>query len=624
MKEELSEFRSGEERSYDLRGPRRWIFSHLLRYPWLPALAFLFSVGNNVGYSGIQVLVGRAFDLLSKPGSDAGGLAAVALLIAGASALQGLAGVGRNLSFELLAQRIERDARAELFSSLLGKSQTFHSRQRLGDLMARATNDVHFLNLMFSPGLAMIMDSALTMVVPLFVIASIEPRLLLVPAVFAVLLCLTVWEYNRRLAPATDEQRERFGELNAALADALEGIETVKANLGEARETARFAQGAGRLRDLYIRVARIEGRYWPLLLFALCWGAAFFHALLLWRAGALSLGEAVGFMLLFNAFRFTTFISIFSFNLFQMGLSSAARVLETIVARTDLDENPKGVAKRIEGRVEFRGVSFSFCGPSGCEAPAAFAAGPGGASAGGASAGGASASPLVLKDLSFVVEPGQTVAVVGRTGSGKTSLARLVNRVFDADEGQVLVDGIDVREWNLESLRSQIASIEQDVFLFSRSIRDNIAFGRDGPGKDGAFPDAQIEAAAREAQAHHLISGAERGYATPVGAAAFRLVVSHLSTPPELQNPGGVMRFPVGRSELWRSDAPPRRHHAARRRAGNRKSPSTAGAKDRRDRGPIALTGRSMRTPGSGRPSLSMSAQTCASSRRRGIYAARL
>ena len=512
MKEELSEFRSGEERSYDLRGPRRWIFSHLLRYPWLPALAFLFSVGNNVGYSGIQVLVGKAFDLLAKPGSGADGLAAVALLIAGASALQGLAGVGRNLSFELLAQRIERDARAELFSSLLGKSQTFHSRQRLGDLMARATNDVHFLNLMFSPGLAMIMDSALTMVVPLFVIASIEPRLLLVPAVFALLLCLTVWEYNRRLAPATDEQRERFGELNAALADALEGIETVKANLGEARETARFAKGAGRLRDLYIRVARIEGRYWPLLVFALCWGAAFFHALLLWRAGALSLGEVVGYMLLFNAFRFTTFISIFSFNLFQMGLSSAARVLETIVARTDLDENPRGFSKRIEGRVEFRGVSFSFCGPSGCEAAAAFAAGPGGGSA-----GGGSASPLVLKNLSFVVEPGQTVAIVGRTGSGKTSLARLVNRVFDADEGQVLVDGIDVREWNLESLRSQIASIEQDVFLFSRSIRDNIAFGRDGPGGDGAFPDAEIEAAAREAQAHDFVSGFEKGYATEVG-----------------------------------------------------------------------------------------------------------
>ncbi|HOX48829.1 MAG TPA: ABC transporter ATP-binding protein [Spirochaetales bacterium] len=512
MKEELSEFRSGEERSYDLRGPRRWIFSHLLRYPWLPALAFLFSVGNNVGYSGIQVLVGKAFDLLAKPGSGADGLAAVALLIAGASALQGLAGVGRNLSFELLAQRIERDARAELFSSLLGKSQTFHSRQRLGDLMARATNDVHFLNLMFSPGLAMIMDSALTMVVPLFVIASIEPRLLLVPAVFALLLCLTVWEYNRRLAPATDEQRERFGELNAALADALEGIETVKANLGEARETARFAKGAGRLRDLYIRVARIEGRYWPLLVFALCWGAAFFHALLLWRAGALSLGEVVGYMLLFNAFRFTTFISIFSFNLFQMGLSSAARVLETIVARTDLDENPRGFSKRIEGRVEFRGVSFSFCGPSGCEAAAAFAAGPGGGSA-----GGGSASPLVLKNLSFVVEPGQTVAIVGRTGSGKTSLARLVNRVFDADEGQVLVDGVDVREWNLESLRSQIASIEQDVFLFSRSIRDNIAFGRDGPGGDGAFPDAEIEAAAREAQAHDFVSGFEKGYATEVG-----------------------------------------------------------------------------------------------------------
>lgn len=502
MREELSEFRSGEERSYDLRGPKRWILSHLLRYPWLPALAFLFSVGNNVGYSGIQVLVGRAFDVLARPGWAPPELARVALLIAGASILQGLAGVGRNLSFEFLAQKVERDARAELFSSLLGKSQTFHSRQHVGDLMARATNDVHFLNLMFSPGLALIMDSALTMVVPLFMIAAIEPRLLLVPAVFALLLGLTVWEYNRRLAPATGEQRERFGELNAGLADALEGIETVKANLGEARETARFALGAGRLRDLYIRVAKIEGRYWPLLVFALSWGAAFFHALLLWRAGALSLGEVVGYMLLFNAFRFTTFISIFSFNLFQMGLSSAARVLETIVARTDLDENPRGVSRKIEGRVEFRKVSFSFCGPSGCEAP------------GGAGTG--DASPLVLKDLSFTVEPGQTVAVVGRTGSGKTSLARLVNRVFDADGGAVLVDGIDVRDWNLESLRSQIASIEQDVFLFSRSIRDNIAFGKDGSG-EGEAGEGEIERAAREAQAHDFIAGFEKGYATEVG-----------------------------------------------------------------------------------------------------------
>ena len=489
----LSEFRSGEEVRYDLRSPGRWIFSHLMRYPWLPAVAAVLSIANNVGYSGLQVLIGRGFDVVQQHPGQVAALLGIAFLIAGAGLLQGVAGVGRNLSFEFLAQKIERDARAELYSSLLGKSQTFHSRQKVGDIMARATNDVHFLNLMFSPGVALIMDSILTMVVPLVMVATINPRLLLVPSVFVVLLILTVWGYNRRLNPATDEQRRSFGELNASLADALEGIETVKANLGEIRETARFVRGAGKLRDLYIRIARIEGKYWPLLVFAICWGAAFVHALILWHSGAITLGQVISYMLLYNAFRFATFISLWSFNLFQMGLSSAGRVLETITARSDLDENSGGLSRRIEGRVEFRDVSFSFCGKRGCDDGKPGSSGP------------------VLRNVSFAVEPGQTVAIVGRTGSGKTSLVRLVNRIFDADSGQVLVDGVDVREWNLESLRSQVASIEQDIFLFSRPIRENIGFGKEGAAHD------EIERAARAAQAHEFIEAFEKGYDTEVG-----------------------------------------------------------------------------------------------------------
>ena len=500
MPQSSTEFRSGEAFRYDTGSPSRWIVSHLRRYPWLPALALLFSIGNNVGYSGIQVLIGRGFDVLAAPSWVSADLVRIAMLIAGASLMQGLAGIGRNMSFEFLAQKIERDARAELFESLIGKSQAFHSSQQVGDLMARATNDVHFLNLMFSPGVMLIADSALTTVVPLIMVALIDPRLLLVPALFIAVLAVTVRAYNRRLNPLTDEQRERFGDMNGGLADALEGIETVKANLGESRETARFASNAGRLRDLYVKVAKVEGRYWPLLAFAVAWGFGFLHALLLWRAGQITVGQAVGYMMLYNAFRFTTFISLFSFNLFQMGLSSAGRVLQTINAHTDLDENPSGRSARVSGRVEFRDVSFSFGTVLGRDdAAEADDAAP------------AEPLPLVLKRVSFTVEPGQTVAIVGRTGSGKTTLARLVTRVFDAGEGQVLVDGLDVRDWNLESLRSQTATVEQDVFLFSRSIRENIAFGKEGASAES------IERAAREAQAHDFISGFEKGYDTEVG-----------------------------------------------------------------------------------------------------------
>ncbi|HBO42305.1 MAG TPA: ABC transporter ATP-binding protein, partial [Spirochaetaceae bacterium] len=480
---DATEFRSGEAVHYDTRSTGRWIFSHLKRYLWLPILAIAFSIANNFGYSAVQVLIGRGFDVLTRPDWVTRDLLLVAGSIVLAALVQGLTGVGRNSSFEFLAQRIERDARAELFESLLGKSQTFHSQAKAGDLMARATNDVHFLNLMFSPGLSLIIDSVFSTLVPLAMVAFINPRLLLVPSLFIVGLIITVRVYNRTLNPVTDEQREAFGELNAGLADALEGIETVKSNLGEVREGAAFARRAGRLRDLYIKVARIEGRFWPLLVFAVAWGLGFLHAAWLWHSGVISAGQAVSYMMLYNAFRFTTFISLFAFNLFQMGQSSGKRVLETIITATRLDENRLGRGGRVEGRIEFRDVFFAFN----------------------------EGDKPVLKNISFTIEPGQTVAVVGRTGSGKTTLAKLVPRVFDASSGQVLVDGVDVRQWNLESLRSQTAMVEQDVFLFGKSIAFNIAFGHSKAGPD------LIEAAAREAQAHDFIMGFDQGYQTPVG-----------------------------------------------------------------------------------------------------------
>ncbi|MEI6387436.1 MAG: ABC transporter ATP-binding protein [Spirochaetota bacterium] len=484
MREHSTEFRAADAYRYDTRSPARWIVSHVRRYAWLPLLALAFDVTNNIGYSGLQVLIGSGFDLLAKPHWVQRDLLGVVLLIVGAAFMQGISGIARNLSFELLAQRVERDSRAELYASLLGKSQTWHSSQKVGDLMARSTNDVHYLNLMFSPGVMLIMDQVVMTIVPLVMVALINPRLLLVPLLFIITLIVTVALYNRTLNPLTGAQREAFGGLNSGLADALEGIETVKANLGEGRELGRFAAQAGKLRDLYVKVARVEGRYWPLLAFAVAWAAAFFHAVTLWHAGIITVGQAIGFIMLWNAFRMTTFISIFSFNLLQLGLSSAGRILEVITARTDLDENPAGRSARIEGHVEFRGVSFSFGGKEG---------------------------PQVLRDLNFTVEPGQTVAIVGRTGSGKTSLARLVARIFDATGGSVLVDGVDVRDWNLESLRSQIAAVEQDVFLYSRSIRENISFSRDDVGPD------RVEAAAREAQAHDFIVSFEKGYDTEVG-----------------------------------------------------------------------------------------------------------
>jgi len=475
------EFRPEKEIHYNRAGPLRWILSHTLRYPHFPLLMILAAVFNNYFYSNVQVLIGRAFDVITTPGWSTAALVAVALMIVGSALGQGLTGLGRNYAAEFIAQHVERDARDELYVSLLGKSQTFHGRQRIGDIMARATNDVHMLNLMFSPGVMLITDSVLGAIVPVLMVARLDVRLLLVPSVFLVLLVLALLDYNRRLNPVSIALREQFGQTNTVLAEAIAGIEVVKANAQEHQEWSKFARNARLYRDHFVRQGLIQARYLPILIFSLAWAGGFLHGLLLWRAGDITLGQVISFMGLMNALRFPTFISIFTFNLVQLGIASAGRILETINTETELDENEAGVARPIRGEVVFDNVSFHYGGKP------------------------------VLSNVSFIARPGETIAIVGQTGSGKTTMTRLINRIFDADSGRVLVDGVDVRDWSLESLRSQVSTIEQDVFLFSRSIAENIAFGC-----AEATPQ-QIEQAAREAQAHEFIMSFPQGYATEIG-----------------------------------------------------------------------------------------------------------
>jgi len=495
------EFRLKDETHYNRSGSVRWIVSHAVRYPLFPLATLLAATLNNVSYSYIQIFVGRGFDLITTPGWSTGELLVLALGVLGSAFGQGVTGLVRNYTVECLAQRIERDARDELYVSLLGKSQTFHSRQRIGDIMARVTNDVHMINLMFSPGLMLITDSLMAAVVPVILIGRLRFELLLVPIIFLILLAITVADYNRRLKPVSMARREQFGTMNAGLAEAIAGIEVVKANAQERHEWKRFTRNASLFRDYFVQQGEIQARYLPMLMFSLAWAGGFLHAMLLWRAGSVSPGQVITFMGLMGALRFPTFISIFSFNLVQLGVASAERILELINTETELDENEAGVARPIRGKVVFENVSFGY-GDDKRGRNQVFRKKPGFSDRNG---------KLVLKNVSFTARQGETIAIVGQTGSGKTTLTRLINRIFDADSGRVLVDGVDVRDWSLESLRSQISTIEQDVFLFSRTLAENIAFGCTDANQE------TIEQAAREAQAHEFITSFGGGYETEVG-----------------------------------------------------------------------------------------------------------
>jgi ATP-binding cassette subfamily B protein len=470
---------------YDRRSPLRWVVSHLLRYWHLLGVFVVGAVGNSVLFSAVPRLTGRAFDVVLG-GAGAEALARASLAILGVVALRALTDIGQAFSIETLGQRLERDARDELYQALLGKSQTFHNRQRVGDLMARAANDVRQLNPMMNPGVSLITESGLSLVVPLVFIATIDPRLLVAPLCFVAAFGFALRSYMRQLNPVVGELRGRFGVLNAGLNETITGIEVVKSTVQEPQEKEKFERNARTVRDLYVRQGLVQARYLPLLLIGVAIAGAFAHGVTLLGAGQITTGELVAYMGLMGALRFPAFISIFTFSLVQMGLAGAKRILELINAEVDMDRNESGYAGKIRGAIEFRDVSFAYEGSDeGKEA---------------------------LTGVSFRVEPGQTVAIVGQTGSGKSTITKLVNRIYDVSSGSILVDGVDVREWDLDALRSQVSVIEQDVFLFSRSIAENIGFGL------GTVATREnVVAAAKAAQAHDFITALHDGYETVIG-----------------------------------------------------------------------------------------------------------
>ena len=480
-----SEFLAPNAYPYDRRSPVRWIVSHIWRYRLNALLTSGCFIGAWLAYASAQVMIGQAAErALSFNRDGLLWLAGTILLLLIADACCILTG---GLSAETIAANFEADAREELYGSLLGKSKTFHDRQRAGDIMARATDDSNQLSNMVVPGLTLMYETVLGIIVPIGFIVSLKPELALVPLLFVASYILIGRRYIGRLSPVIDAQRGQFGKMNAALEETVSGIEVVKASGREQFERMRFFRNARAYRDLFVQQGELEARYLPLLFYGLAVGGTFLHTMLAFQAGRVGLGQVIGTMGLVGLLRFPTFVSIFAISLVQLGISSARRILAIINAETDLDERADGHRATIAGDIVFEDVSFGYSDADGAV--------PG----------------RVLQGLSFAARAGQTVAVVGQTGSGKSALTQMINRTYDVSAGRVLVDGIDVRDWSLDTLRSQIAKIEQDVFLFSRSIRDNIAFGDPGASME------RIEAAARAAQAHEFILELTDGYDTVVG-----------------------------------------------------------------------------------------------------------
>jgi ATP-binding cassette subfamily B protein len=483
MPSESSEFVVDVQYNTDRRNATRYILSHIYRQKYIALLLIIGAFSNAALAGAVPAFIGEGFDAL---GQEAGTvmpiIISVVFAIIVSQTIRAVLQFMRNFSAELFAQRIERDVRDELYASLLGKSMTFHDMQPVGEIMARVTNDVREMNLMMNPGVNLVIGSGMFLIVPVVASFLIYPPLVLVPLLFVVSHLIIQWRFVATLHPIAEQVRAAFGRMNARLAEALEGLQVVKGTSQESNEKARFNELVDGFRDNYIHQGEVEARYLSFLLLGLSFVGAMIHAVYLYQQGLITIGNIVAFIGQIYMFGFPVFTSLFSLSRIASGHASAARILNIIEIKTDLDRNPSGHTASVQGAITFEHVNFSYI-----------------------------EGKPVLKDISFTIDPGKTVAIVGQTGSGKSSITKLINRTYDANQGRILIDGVDVRDWSLESLRSQISVIEQDIFLFSRSIAQNIAFAYDD------LPQEAIEDAARKAQAHDFIASFPQGYETVIG-----------------------------------------------------------------------------------------------------------
>src|SRR5260221_9610995 len=319
-----------------------WVWSDARRHGWIITMLVLGAVGNAALAAVVPVLTGDAFNAMLKPTPDISVLLPLALTIGFSQILRGVLQLGRNFGAELLAQKMERQVRDELYLSLLAKSMTFHNLQPVGDTMARATNDVREVNYMFSPGVNLVVGSFIFLLMPIFVSGRYHPSLILTPVVFIILYFIFLAKFLKDLAPVTDEVRGSFGTMNTHLSESLDGVEVVKGAAQEDAEVDRFVMNARRVREAFVKQADLEGRDVSLLFLGSAYAFGLFNACLLFRSGEINLAAVVGYFGLLRLLEFPTFTATWAYSQISSGMSSARRILELMNRETNLDQNAQG------------------------------------------------------------------------------------------------------------------------------------------------------------------------------------------------------------------------------------------------------------------------------------------
>jgi ATP-binding cassette, subfamily B, multidrug efflux pump len=389
-----------------------------------------------------------------------------------------------------ISREIEFDLRNDLFQHLERLSYSYYQRTRTGDIMARATNDLNAVRMLLGPA---IMYSANTIVFTAGALAfmlSISPRLTIYAFLPLPVVSIVVQYFGKRIHERFEKIQEMFSTISARAQENFSGARVIRAYVQEEPEIAAFEASNREYIDRSLKLVRLMGMLWPTLETML--GLAI--VLVLWLGGReVLLGRiTVGGFVAFNTYMVQLTWPVIALgwviNIFQRGTASMGRINEILVEQPEIQDGPEAKAAgegaratQIRGEIEFRGLNFAYNGVP------------------------------VLHDINLRIPAGSSLAIVGPTGSGKTTLVSLIPRIYDADPGRILIDGRPLREYSLESLRHQIGFVPQETFLFSETVRENIAFGKQDATEE------EVRAAAEAANIAHDIEEFPERYETLVG-----------------------------------------------------------------------------------------------------------
>ncbi|MGD8491657.1 MAG: ABC transporter ATP-binding protein [Anaerolineae bacterium] len=425
---------------------------------------------------------------------DAKDLSRLGLLIAGLVGVYALQqGINATDMFirHVLGEKFIYDLRVRLYGYLQQLSLSFFERTSTGELMSRVTNDVNALESFVTHGSALAAVDLLRLVGGAAVLFVLDARLALLVLLPVPILAVSLRLFNTRIRPVYRNVRARLGDINARLQDSLSGIRVIQSFVQEERELERFSTES----ENYYQ-ARVEGiRYWATFFPVMRFVAAMGTVIVLGAGSVmvvnddLTLGTLIAFLSYIVSFyepinRLTDID-----NVFQEAIAAGERIFELLDETSDIHDSPDAIElPPIEGEVVFDDVHFRY-----------------------------GTGDKVLREVTFVMNPGEVVALVGPSGAGKTSIANLLCRFYDPIHGQITIDGHDLRHVELASLRSQVAVVLQDTFLFNSTVRDNLLYGKPNAS------DEELVAAAQAAYAHEFIESLPDGYETDIGERGVRL-----------------------------------------------------------------------------------------------------